>query len=485
MDKKDLWDKNSSLGLSEVGYSLDTGPESSGSSRTREQREVLSYSPCSGGELTLPSVQLKFYRSTSAPAQMLSTHSRGYRHQDKDRTRGGFLAPVSKPAYQDRSPQKKLHDKSSRSVSKGRLRSELNCLEEALPRISLSSPSVKTAIMDRLPLEVRCDYCGQFTAKETLSRHTNWCMRQRQLKNKPDHSSVGTRERDLRPITAKSKPDRTTDFGESANDAVAPKKMVARVVTLGLEPGKIEQVFFYSQSQSDKSERPKTRTLRQSSLQNSGYGLPSLDRAVEGQQGDASGSQAPHMERCKNCNMIISSDRIGVHQRLCKSPQISTGVVQIPSTHNLLRVDSKNPSEGPSHSSRPPRKPPTVACYVCGREYGSKSLPIHEPQCLKKFHAQNDKLPINERLPVPRKSKSSAVARILLREEEQVAVPSLPDGIYRNVAPSGDLAQQFFEHCYSEFEKELIPCKKCGRTFAPERHIHHEPNCNAKPLKML
>ena len=51
------------------------------------------------------------------------------------------------------------------------------------------------------------------------------------------------------------------------------------------------------------------------------------------------------------------------------------------------------------------RKPKAVICYICGREYGTKSIAIHEPQCLQKWHLENDALPKNLRRPVPQKPK--------------------------------------------------------------------------------
>jgi hypothetical protein len=42
-------------------------------------------------------------------------------------------------------------------------------------------------------------------------------------------------------------------------------------------------------------------------------------------------------------------------------------------------------------------------CYICGREFGTKSLPIHEPQCLEKWKIENNKLPKERRRPMPRK----------------------------------------------------------------------------------
>ena len=49
------------------------------------------------------------------------------------------------------------------------------------------------------------------------------------------------------------------------------------------------------------------------------------------------------------------------------------------------------------------KRPPTVICYICGREFGTKSIDIHEPQCLKKWHNENDQLPKNMRRPEPKK----------------------------------------------------------------------------------
>ena len=460
-----LLDKNSSLGLREVSEAGEKVPES-----TARSTGFSSSPGAIGDRLSLPNVQLKFYRSLSAPYMMLSTQPPDHKQQEESGVRGGGTqASIPKPAYHESPARRKKLQKSSKGAGVARAKPPQPAADsekDTLPQISRSAPLVKTGIMDRLPLEVRCEHCGQLVDKKSLTRHTNWCLRQKQLRSKPDS------RKETRLSNFKRRPDVALPR-DSGN-------IVARVITVGLVPGHYEEVLI--RSKFEESERPKTRTLRHSSLQQSGYGLPSLDRAVE-IQGNVSDSQSPRMEQCKSCKKVIASDRLGVHYRLCKNPQLTTGVVQIPSSHNLLRVGSKKPSEPSPVHSRPPHKPPMIPCYICGREYGSKSLPIHEPQCLKKFNIQNDQLPIDERLPLPRK-KSSAVARVLLREEE-IATPCLPEGVYRNTGSGDGLVQKFFEHCYSEFEKELIPCKKCGRTFAPERHIKHEPNCNAKPLKML
>lgn len=49
------------------------------------------------------------------------------------------------------------------------------------------------------------------------------------------------------------------------------------------------------------------------------------------------------------------------------------------------------------------RRPSMFPCYLCGRLFGENSICIHEPQCLKKWKAENDQLPSNKRRPVPQK----------------------------------------------------------------------------------
>ena len=63
-----------------------------------------------------------------------------------------------------------------------------------------------------------------------------------------------------------------------------------------------------------------------------------------------------------------------------------------------------------------PVKPRTVVCYLCGREFGTQSLSIHEPQCLKKWHIENDKLPPHQRRPEPQKPKVQQLSGKLAKE---------------------------------------------------------------------
>ena len=69
---------------------------------------------------------------------------------------------------------------------------------------------------------------------------------------------------------------------------------------------------------------------------------------------------------------------------------------------SLLLQDARHDGDAEANY-KGPTKPWTVVCYLCGREFGSKSIDIHEPQCRKKWHAENDKLPPHQRRPEPTK----------------------------------------------------------------------------------
>ena len=38
-------------------------------------------------------------------------------------------------------------------------------------------------------------------------------------------------------------------------------------------------------------------------------------------------------------------------------------------------------------------RPKALVCYICGREYGTRSLEIHVKSCAKKWEYEQDKLP--------------------------------------------------------------------------------------------
>ena len=47
------------------------------------------------------------------------------------------------------------------------------------------------------------------------------------------------------------------------------------------------------------------------------------------------------------------------------------------------------------------QRPKTLVCYICGREYGTRSLEIHIKTCTKKWDYEQQKLPKKKRKPCP------------------------------------------------------------------------------------
>ena len=56
-----------------------------------------------------------------------------------------------------------------------------------------------------------------------------------------------------------------------------------------------------------------------------------------------------------------------------------------------------------------------MVCYLCGREFGSKSISIHEPQCLEKWKIENNKLPKHQQRPPPKKPEIQHVTGNLIQ----------------------------------------------------------------------
>ena len=114
-------------------------------------------------------------------------------------------------------------------------------------------------------------------------------------------------------------------------------------------------------------------------------------------------------------------------------------------------------------SSSPPRPPPFVICYLCGRKYGTKSVAIHEPHCIKKWHAENKKLPKHLRRKMPTKPDYS----------------KLNSGDF-----DGDYIEEMNQASYKAAQEQLIPCGNCGRTFLPDRLQVHQKSCTVdNPMK--
>jgi len=109
--------------------------------------------------------------------------------------------------------------------------------------------------------------------------------------------------------------------------------------------------------------------------------------------------------------------------------------------------------------------PPTfVTCYICGRDFGTRSIGIHVPKCQEKWEAQQEKLPSSERRDLPRQPEN--FQRILSGEV------------------SGKELMRINQKAAEDYKNEVLePCSNCGRTFLPEALVRHKNCCKEdKPM---
>nr|CAH7729593.1 unnamed protein product [Callosobruchus chinensis] len=98
---------------------------------------------------------------------------------------------------------------------------------------------------------------------------------------------------------------------------------------------------------------------------------------------------------CHNCGRTFYPERLIVHQRSCRVPQVT--MKNLPSADVVSSQVVESTPSTPTSS----RAPPTFECYICGKKFGSHSIKIHEKQCLKKWHTENDSLPVDMRSAPP------------------------------------------------------------------------------------
>ncbi|CAI6348079.1 unnamed protein product [Macrosiphum euphorbiae] len=94
------------------------------------------------------------------------------------------------------------------------------------------------------------------------------------------------------------------------------------------------------------------------------------------------------------------------------------------------------------------RKKRLVLCYLCGKEFGTASLPFHEPQCLKKWIQENSRLP----------------------EHLQRTMPKKPENQIVSVDDWNKLA-------WEATQSNLVPCDFCQRKFLANRLEAHSRVC--------
>ena len=274
-----------------------------------------------------------------------------------------------------------------------------------------------------MPRTVVCYICGREFGTSSIGIHESQCIRMWRVKN----DNLPPNIRRLTPKKPEVFPSLNGGVFASANDLQRYNE----------EANKAAQAQFVTCEHCGRTFRPDRLPVHQRNCNLDSPANPPKDKKV-----------VPPAEQCATSSRSKSTTRPKTYK--VTNPRIlKSGGEDMTNTRvNKNKVDVVSPEVSPRMKRRP-----FVVCCICGREFGSKSIGIHEPQCLEKWHTANNLLPPAQRRPVPKK----------------------PELINARGAYSVD------EVAYEEFKSaNLHPCANCGRKFLYERLQVHLHSCKVK-----
>lgn len=116
------------------------------------------------------------------------------------------------------------------------------------------------------------------------------------------------------------------------------------------------------------------------------------------------------MMQCANCGRKFTENALRIHNKSCTAANPAKGVKGKEYTGPSSNSKPMGNTSSPTKLSAPvqkvkkepsPSRPKTLMCYICGREFGTKSLGIHIKSCIKKWEDEEAKKPRASRRPVP------------------------------------------------------------------------------------
>ncbi|XP_024391165.1 uncharacterized protein [Physcomitrium patens] len=128
----------------------------------------------------------------------------------------------------------------------------------------------------------------------------------------------------------------------------------------------------------------------------------------------------------------------------------------------LLNWRCSEEMDTPPSGRQKGQRPRMLVCYLCSGEFGSKSLPIHIPQCQKKWLREEGLKAKKERRPLPWPPAT-----------EQ---PITTGG----GSPSAQQIDNFNDEARAAFEASLERCPHCQRRFVPKAFQHHSKSCTTR-----
>ncbi|KAG2379442.1 hypothetical protein C9374_006559 [Naegleria lovaniensis] len=152
------------------------------------------------------------------------------------------------------------------------------------------------------------------------------------------------------------------------------------------------------------------------------------------------------MIHCPICSKGFEIDRLTKHLQICKDKDGHTW-----EEHQAAIAIQKNWNK---HLTKK-----MLFCYCCGQEYGTKSLPIHIPECIKKREAiwKHSGLPEDLIKPIP--------------EAPHTPIPGSSD-------PSESF-KSYNTEARTIYIASMAQCPGCHRKFEPDRLVVHLHSCHS------
>ena len=135
------------------------------------------------------------------------------------------------------------------------------------------------------------------------------------------------------------------------------------------------------------------------------------------------------------------------------------------------------------------KRPAAIVCYICGQQYGTRSLNIHIKTCKKKWGYEQDKLMPKQRRPCPQ-TPPGFENMILIAQGKK---PILKEGEMApgdfdaplNNRTAGQVMEEYNQNAMTNWNDNVLEaCPNCERTFNARPLEIHLKSCKAgKPLK--
>lgn len=374
------------------------------------------------------------------------------------------------------------------------------------------------------PKTVLCYICGREFSAHSINVHERQCAKRWEMakqKEKEDAKQQPRRKFSHEPRKRRVLPDVPTidkqqslsldDIrGSALKPSITSQKRGSAVTLKNIEQG---QKLLKERSQSPATGklliRPGTVTIQGDSSDSSSEKNVSLEMADVQSHSSAEQNMSDDedIDRCSEATYTVETcpmpERVSVNGNhsvsyLSKregSLESLTGSSDSQETPYETKKERQSLSDTRSSSSS---HPILTVCYICGREYGSKSLKIHEPQCLKKWRLANPK---RSRSPSGRGLETTATlskARSVssLRSYESTSPRNRrPNTALASGLPTGKERKPRSASCENLLDRSehkprspkavhqisrMILCYLCGKQFTTHSLPIHEKQCLKK-----